>query len=103
MLTHRKPDPETAPYYRLAPAGEHGGGRPGFPSAGPDPLEGEDLPYKVELWDEGKNSVEVVLAVTASPSIGYAAYFAATREYPMRYVTLRYKSSVVTRWNGPGH
>jgi hypothetical protein len=74
-----------------------------MPPMAPQPAEGEDLPYKVELWDEDKNSVEVVLAVTASASIGYAAYFAATREYPTRYVTLRHKSGVVSRWNGPGH
>jgi hypothetical protein len=63
----------------------------------------EDLPYKVELWDEAKKSVEQVLAVTASGSIGYAAYYAATREYPQRYITLRHKNSVVARWNGPEH
>ena len=63
----------------------------------------EDLPYKVELWDEGKQSVEQVLAVTASGSIGYAAFYAATREYPERYITLRHKNSIVARSNGPGH
>src|SRR5262245_38516621 len=59
----------------------------------------EDLPYKVELWDETSTSVEQVLAVTASGSIGYAAYYAATREYPDRYVTLRHKNSIVSRSN----
>ena len=63
----------------------------------------EDLPYKVELWDEAKQRVDQVLAVTASASIGYAAYYAATREYPDRYITLRHKSGIVSRWNGPGH
>jgi hypothetical protein len=63
----------------------------------------EDLPYRVELWNEGKESVELVLAVTANGSIGYAAYYAATREYPQRYVTLRHKSRTVARWNGPEH
>jgi hypothetical protein len=61
------------------------------------------LPYKVELWDETKSFVEQVLAVTAHGSIGYAAYYAATREYPHRYVTLRHKGGIVSRWNGPGH
>jgi hypothetical protein len=61
----------------------------------------EDLPYKVELWDAAKKSVEQVLAVTANGSIGYAAYYAATREYPDRYVTLRHKNGIVSRWNGP--
>jgi hypothetical protein len=69
----------------------------------PVPSEREDLPYKVELWDEAKQSVEQVLAITASGSIGYAAYYAATREFPQRYVTLRHKNRIVSRWNGPGH
>jgi len=63
----------------------------------------EDLPYRVELWDEAKKSVELVLAVTANGSIGYAAYYAATREYPNRYLTLRHKNTTVARWNGPEH
>ena len=57
--------------------------------------EREDLPYKVELWDETRNSVEQVLAVTANGSIGYAAYYAATREHPDRYITLRHKNRIV--------
>ena len=63
----------------------------------------EDLPYKVELWDGAKANVEQVLAVTANGSIGYAAYYAATREYPDRYVTLRHKNSIVSRSNPPQH
>lgn len=67
------------------------------------PAEPEELPYRVELWDEGKISVEQVLAVTASGAIGYAAYYAATRELPHRYITLRFKSSILARWNAIGH
>lgn len=66
-----------------------------------DPAEHDELPYKVELWNVAKNSVEQVLAVTANASIGYAAYYAATREHPDRYVTLRHKNGFVSRWNGP--
>jgi hypothetical protein len=72
----------------------------------PLPFEGkpaarEDLPYRVELWDEHKRAVEQVLAVTVNASIGYAAYYAATREHPARYITLRHKGGIVSRWNGP--
>lgn len=67
------------------------------------PASREDLPYKVELWDESRSSVEQVLAVTANGSIGFAAYYAATREYPDRYVTLRHKNSIVSRSNTPQH
>jgi hypothetical protein len=60
----------------------------------------EDLPYRVELWDEAKKAVEQVLAVTVNAGIGYAAYYAATREHPQRYITLRHKNAIVSRWNG---
>src|SRR5262249_38873292 len=70
---------------------------------GPVPVEREDLPYKVELWDEQKVSVEQVLAITASAAIGFAAYFAATKEFSNRYITLRHKNSIVSRWNSPSH
>ena len=63
----------------------------------------EDLPYRVELWDEARKAVEQVLAVTANAGIGYAAYYAATREHPQRYITLRHKNQIVSRWNGPEH
>lgn len=63
----------------------------------------DDLPYKVELWDARRISVETVLAVTANSGIGYAAYHAAAREYPDRYVTLRHKNRMVAKINGPEH
>ena len=67
------------------------------------PTEGEDLPYKVEVWDEAGTFVEQVVAVSVSPAIGYAAYYAATREFPGRAITLRHKSSVISRWTGRAH
>ena len=63
----------------------------------------EDLPYKIEIWNETGAAFEQVIAVTANASIGYAAYYAATREYPDRHITLRHKNSVVARWRGPKH
>jgi hypothetical protein len=79
------------------------GPRGGRGALTPYPAELEDLPYKVELWDEQKHSVELVLAITASGSIGYAAYFAATKEFAQRYVTLRHKNAIINRWNPPTH
>jgi len=67
------------------------------------PADGDDLPYKVEIWDEAGDAVEHVAAVTVSPAIGYAAYFAATREFPGRAITLRHKSTVISRWTGKTH
>ena len=89
--------------YRFAPTNDREDGGRGKPSLGPLPIERDDLPYKVELWDEARAAVEQVLAVTANGSIGYAAFYAATQELPHRYITLRHKNRVVSRWNGPGH
>jgi hypothetical protein len=89
--------------YHCAPDDDPGGPtRKAARSNRPSTAE-EDLPYKVELWNESRTSVELVLAVTASGSIGYAAYYAATREYPDRYVTLRHKNNIVSRSNPPQH
>jgi len=63
----------------------------------------DELPYKIEIWNEPGSAVEQVIAVTANASIGHAAYYAATREYPDRHITLRHKNSIVARWRGPKH
>lgn len=69
--------------------------------AGGVPAPGEDLPYRVEVWTVDLRAVEQTLAMTANGSIGYAAYYEATREYPDRYVVLRHKNRIVARWNPP--
>ncbi len=95
---------QTNAVFRLLPSGEppddhsRSGKQAGKLEAGQ-----EELPYRIELWDEAKRSVEQVLAVTASGSIGYAAFYAATREFVDRYITLRNKNHTLNRWNGPTH
>lgn len=69
------------------------------PGSGRSTAPRDDLPFRVELWNEDRSAVEQVLAVTANSSIGYAAYHAATREYPDRYVTFRHRNRVLSRWN----
>jgi hypothetical protein len=81
------------------PAGGSAGARPRIPNAWND----DDLPYRIELWNSDKAAVEAILAVTASGAIGFAAYHAATREYPDRYIVLRHRAAVLSSWNGPGH
>ena len=88
--------------YEFASQGGREGGS-GEPSSAPSPTGREDLPYKVEVWDEAGLAVEQVLAVTASGSIGYAAYYAATREFPNRRITLRHKNRVMSQWDGKEH
>jgi hypothetical protein len=89
--------------YRLASGGEPEDEGHEDPAGGEVPAGSEDLPYRVELWNEARTAVEQVLAVTLSGSIGYAAFYAATREFPDRCITLRHKRRVVSRWNGYGH
>jgi hypothetical protein len=88
---------------RFAPAGESDDDPRRAAASGRGIADGEDLPYKVELWDETRIHVEQVLAVTVNGSIGYAAYYAATREHPDRYITLRHKNRIVSRWNEAKH
>lgn len=64
---------------------------------------GRELDYKVELWDASESHVEQVLAVTAHGSIGYAAYYAAMREYPDRTITLRHKGGILSRSGSGRH
>jgi len=86
----------------LAPSDEPPGGSPAGRriGQGANAREREDLAYKVELWDAEGLGVEQVLAVTSSASIGYAAYYAATREFPDAVITLRHRNSVMSRWGG---
>lgn len=88
---------------RLAPTDPDDPGSGAFDNHSRNSSEHHDLPYRVELWDQARTSVELVLAVTANASIGYAAYFAATRDYPDRHITLRFRGAVLSRWNGPAH
>lgn len=81
----------------------HGGDEPSeegstHPAFSGFPQEGDDLPYKVEVWDQSGQFVEQVVAVGASPAIGYAAFYAATREYADRAITLRHLNRVISRW-----
>jgi len=72
-------------------------------TSGASRSDADDLPYRVELWDIDKKAVEQILALTASGSIGYAAYHAATIEYHDRYVVLRHRDTILSRCNGPSH
>ncbi|HJT35068.1 MAG TPA: hypothetical protein VJ783_23770 [Pirellulales bacterium] len=60
------------------------------------------LSYRVLLWDNKKERVERLLAVAASASIGYAAFYAATREFPDRHIVLMNEGRTITTWkSGP--
>ncbi|MBV9510536.1 MAG: hypothetical protein JO303_09685 [Caulobacteraceae bacterium] len=89
---------------RLSPSDRPGGhdGGPPFDD-GEVSHDGDDLPFRVEIWDEAGDHVALVVAVSLSPAIGYAAFYAATREYPGRAITLRHKGRVLSRWTAQTH
>ena len=86
---------------RLAPAGDREDDVPRCAPSRPVPVDREDLPYKVEIWNETGASVEQIVAVTANASIGYAAWHtdigirraaqihAAQKEHPEARILLR--------------
>jgi hypothetical protein len=96
------PSPAGRTIYLVAP-GDPEDNHSKYDPSGRHPAPADDLPYKVEIWNAAGSAVDQVIAVTANASIGYAAYYAAIREYPDRPITLRHKNSVVARWNGPKH
>jgi len=71
--------------------------------AGAEPAELEDLPYRVEVWDTAGEFPEVLVAVTVSAALAYAAYFAAAREFGGREITIRHKGHTLTRWRAHPH
>jgi hypothetical protein len=59
---------------------------------------GEDLTYRVEVWDEAGEGPELVVAITATPALAYAAYYAAAREFAGRDVTLKHRGATLSHW-----
>ena len=66
------------------------------------PAARDELPFRVELWDDARQNVETVLAIAAHGTIAYAAFYSAAKEYPHRYITLRHDNKILSRWSG-GH
>ena len=93
--------PLKVPFYSFTSGSDEHDPNEGARRSSPLAARGEDLPYHVEVWSTDFKNVELTLAMTANGSIGYAAYYEATREYPERYVVLRHKNRIVARWNPP--
>jgi hypothetical protein len=87
---------------RLIPTDNGGKNDPAFAARAASGVKqpAEDLLYRVELWDGAGAAPERLLAVAASGSIAYGAYYAAAREYPDSVITLSHQGRVMIRWNG---
>jgi hypothetical protein len=64
-------------------------------------VERNQLPWKVELWDKAKQSVDQVLALAACGGIGSAAHHAARHDFRDRYIALRHNNRIVSQWTPP--
>ena len=48
----------------------------------------DELPYRVELWFEGRDEIERILARAVSAVLAHAIFKAAQVEHPQRRITL---------------
>jgi hypothetical protein len=81
---------------------DHAAAYPGPPFQPRAALVPVQMPYMIELWNEQKSAVQTTLAAASSGSIGYAAFYAAAKEYPDRYITLRCNDAILSQFNVPG-
>jgi hypothetical protein len=65
--------------------------------------EADLLPYRVEVWDPTGAFVEQVVAMTRNRTIGWAAYFATTEQFPSRVITFRDQYGELGRWTAKKH
>lgn len=63
--------------------------------------QGEELPYRIELWDAaGRDAVERVIARAFSAPLARAIFKAARSEHPDRRITLRRDTRVIADSDG---
>jgi hypothetical protein len=55
----------------------------------------QDLPYRVELWDERDSHVEELIALTIDHAVARAAFAEAVKRRPGKIVILRQKFRVL--------
>lgn len=55
----------------------------------------DDLPYRIEMWDEGDRRVEQLIALVGDHAVARVAFAEAARLRPGRIVTLRQKARVL--------
>jgi hypothetical protein len=60
---------------------------------GPD----DDLPFRIELWDDGDRHVEEVIALASDFSTAKCGYEEAVRRRAGKLITLRQKSRVIKK------
>ena len=55
----------------------------------------QDLPYRVEMWDDRDNRVEELIALVGDHAVARAAFAEAVKRRPKKLITLRQKARVL--------
>ena len=55
----------------------------------------DDLPYRVEVWDDKDTRIEEIIALTSDYATAKGAYEAAVKRRPGSFITLREKARVI--------
>jgi hypothetical protein len=55
----------------------------------------QDLPYRVELWDDHDSHVEELIALVGDHAVAHAAFAEAVKRPPGKVIILRQKSRVL--------
>ena len=57
----------------------------------------EDLPFRIELWDDADRHIEEVIALASDFAGACGAYEEAVKRRPGKLITLRQKARVIRR------
>jgi hypothetical protein len=57
----------------------------------------DDLPFRIELWDEADRHIEEVIALASDFASACGAYDEAVKRQPGKRITLRQKSRVIKK------
>ena len=58
-------------------------------------IQEQELPYRIELWDDHDTRVEELIALVADHAVARAAFVEAVRRRPGKIIILRQKSKVL--------
>jgi hypothetical protein len=59
--------------------------------------EDDQLPFRVELWDDADQYLEEIIALAADFASAWGAYEEAVKRRPGKLITLRQKARVIKR------
>jgi hypothetical protein len=55
----------------------------------------DDLPFRVELWDDKDSHIEEIIALASDYATAKSVYEKAVKRRPGRFITLRQKARVI--------